>query len=308
MRSTIFDDVFRTIQERLPQLLIPLVNEVFHTSYAEDVEVERLPDEYQKLVSKVVADSCSKIGEQIYHFECQSTKDGNMVIRMIEYDFMIALMEAKWKKKKRLKFPKSSIIYLRSTKNTVSEEVLEIELSDGQVITYRVPILKLRDYSIEEIFEKNLLILLPYYIIKYEKELAEIAGDAGREKRLLEEYGMIIKRLEDVTQNGQTRTFGDMLQLMKRVMDYLLRKESNLKERMEDVMGGKVLPLPSDALREAEAAGLEQGIQQGMQQGITALVRLCREMEIEKKAVITRLKSDFSLTDEQAKEAIAKYW
>ena len=303
MSSTIFDDVFRTIQERLPKLLIPLVNEVFHTSYSEEVEVERLPEEYQKLVSKVVADSCSKIGEQIYHFECQSTKDGNMVIRMIEYDFMIALMEAKWKKKKRLRFPKSSIIYLRSTKNTVSEEILEIELADGQIITYRVPVLKLRDYSIEEIFEKNLLILLPYYIIKYEKEISKIAKDAERENYLLNEYASIIKRLEIYVEKD-TEEFHDLLQLMRKIMDYLMRREPDLKERMGDVMGGKVLPLPSDAIREARADGL----QQGLQQGITAVVRLCREMEIEKKKVITRLKKEFSLTDEQAKEAIAKYW
>ena len=30
--STIFDDVLRTIQERRPKLLIPLVNEVCHTA------------------------------------------------------------------------------------------------------------------------------------------------------------------------------------------------------------------------------------------------------------------------------------
>ena len=29
--STIFDDVFRTIAQKMPQLLIPLINEVFHT-------------------------------------------------------------------------------------------------------------------------------------------------------------------------------------------------------------------------------------------------------------------------------------
>ena len=28
--STIFDDVFRTIAQKMPQLLIPLINEVFH--------------------------------------------------------------------------------------------------------------------------------------------------------------------------------------------------------------------------------------------------------------------------------------
>lgn len=55
--STIYDDVFRTIQERHPGLLIPLVNEAFHTEYVEQEPVTRLPEEYQKVVSKLIADS-----------------------------------------------------------------------------------------------------------------------------------------------------------------------------------------------------------------------------------------------------------
>mgnify|MGYP003295578150 CR=1 FL=1 len=152
-------------------------------------------------------------------------------------------------------------------------------------------------------FEKNLLILLPYYIIKYEKEISKIAKDEERERYLLEEYASIIKALEKYAEKD-TEEIHDLIQLMKRIMDYLMRKEPKLKERMSDVMGGKVLPLPSDALREARADGL----QQGLQQGITAVIHLCKEMEIEKKKVIARLKSEFSLTDEQAKEALAKYW
>lgn len=70
--STIFDDVLRTIQERLPKLLIPLINEVFQTTYSNETEVTRLPEEYQKVVSKVVEDSCNKMGEWVYHFECQT--------------------------------------------------------------------------------------------------------------------------------------------------------------------------------------------------------------------------------------------
>lgn len=71
--TTIFDDVLRTIQERLPKLLIPLVNEVFGTTYSNDTEVTRLPEEYQKLLSKVVADSCNQkayfypISALLYH-------------------------------------------------------------------------------------------------------------------------------------------------------------------------------------------------------------------------------------------------
>lgn len=31
--NTIFDDVFRTMLEKMPKLVIPVINEVFHKSY-----------------------------------------------------------------------------------------------------------------------------------------------------------------------------------------------------------------------------------------------------------------------------------
>ena len=34
--STIFDDVFQTIKEKMPELVIPLINEAFGTTYALD--------------------------------------------------------------------------------------------------------------------------------------------------------------------------------------------------------------------------------------------------------------------------------
>ena len=130
---------------------------MFGTSYAKTTEVTRLPEEYQKLLSKVIVDSCNQIDGLVYHFECQSRKDGSMILRMVEYDFIIALSNSLRKNNKHeLHFPRSCIIYLRSTKNTLDEETLKIKFADGQKIIYRVPVLKLKNFSIDEIFEKNL--------------------------------------------------------------------------------------------------------------------------------------------------------
>ena len=119
-----------------------------------------------------------------------------MILRMVEYDFMIALSGSRQQKdKKKMIFSRSCIIYLRSTKNTLTEEVLEMELPDGQEISYRVPVLKLKDYSIDEIFEKNLLILLPYYIMNYEKDFFKVAEDEEWAQKLVEEYRSVMKRL-----------------------------------------------------------------------------------------------------------------
>lgn len=84
--NTIFDDVFRTIVQKMPQLVIPLINEVFQTSYPDDVEIMQWRNEQVTKDKKIITDSCLRIGNKVYHIECQSTNDSTMAIRMIEYD------------------------------------------------------------------------------------------------------------------------------------------------------------------------------------------------------------------------------
>ena len=311
--STIFDDVLRTFQERRPKLLIPLVNEVFHECYPADAEVTRLPEEYQTVISKVVADSCNKLDDKIYHFECQSRKDGNMILRMVEYDFMIALVDSRRRDDMEcIKFPRSCVIYLRTTETMSDEETLEIEMPDGQIILYRVPVLKLRDYNIDEIFEKNLLILLPYYIINYEKKISTIAKDEARIGMLIQEYREIVERLAEATRNDESGIFQDILQMMRGLVRYLLRKQPEIRERMGDVMGGKVLPLPSDKLREEREAGLQQGIRQGISQGISksifAVIETCQEYHGTKEEATLKLVEKFSLAKEEALTLVEEHW
>ena len=91
MNNTIFDDVFRTMIEKMPYLAVPLINEVFHTSYPENVPIVQLRNEHQQENGEIITDSCLKIAGKLYHIECQSVDDTTMAIRMIEYDFSIAI-------------------------------------------------------------------------------------------------------------------------------------------------------------------------------------------------------------------------
>ena len=52
--STIFDDVFRTMLEKMPQLAIPLINEVFGTFYPEDIEIIQKRNEHQTQNGRVI--------------------------------------------------------------------------------------------------------------------------------------------------------------------------------------------------------------------------------------------------------------
>ena len=72
MNNTIFDDVFRTMIEKMPYMAVPLINEVFHTSYPQDVPIVQLRNEHQQENGEIITDSCLKIGGKLYHIECQS--------------------------------------------------------------------------------------------------------------------------------------------------------------------------------------------------------------------------------------------
>ena len=192
MNNTIFDDVFRTMIEKMPYLAVPLINEVFHTSYPENVPIVQLRNEHQQENGEIITDSCLKIAGKLYHIECQSVDDTTMAIRMIEYDFSIAIENAqKQGRKYRMDFPKSCVLYLRSGKNTPDFLEVDVVFPDGGCHLYRVPAIKVENYTKDKIFEKSLLMLLPFYIMRYEKRGHEMSEDPQLFQELLNEYEVI---------------------------------------------------------------------------------------------------------------------
>ncbi len=90
-KAMVFDDVFRTMAQKMPQLMVPLINEVFGTAYSvEDIDAQ-LRNEFMEEEGKIVTDSIFRIRGRLYHIECQSVSDNTMAVRMFEYDFAIAL-------------------------------------------------------------------------------------------------------------------------------------------------------------------------------------------------------------------------
>ena len=265
--TTVYDDVFRTMLEKIPQMFIPLINEVFGEKYPEDTEVIQLKNEHVTSEGKKITDShlyvgALGIGKEHYHIECQSRTDGNIAVRMIEYDFLIALENREdTGKPVEIRFPKSAVLYLRHTGNTPEKESVRILFPDGQSVLYEVPVVKVQEYSREEILGKKLTVLLPYYIMRYEKEFPDMEEDEERIGKLLGEYGEIMDRLHE---ESRPEIYSYMLDFISRIAEYVLRKESRLKERMREFMGGQVIRTRTDEIIEQ---GLRQGLEQGLEQG-----------------------------------------
>lgn len=258
MNNTIFDDVFRTMVEKIPRLVIPLINEVFHTSYPEDVEITQLRNEHQQADGEVITDSCLLIGKKMYHIECQSTDDTTMAVRMIEYDFAIAIeYAAKQERRYEIEFPRSCVLFLRSSGNTPDFLETNVIFPDGRKQMYRVPTVKMADYTAESIFEKNLLMLLPFYIMRYEKRAHDMRENPRLFQTLLNEYEEIRVKLEkELTGSGRSELYTDLIKLIVKISDYIFQDEEKIQKGIGDAMGGKVLELESERLRaEGEARG-----------------------------------------------------
>ena len=106
---------------------------------------------------------------------------------------------------------------------------------------------------------------------------------------MLEEYREIEKCLEEeFLEEGKEKVYRDLMELILRISDYILKNKEKARKGLGDVMGGKVLELESDRLIQkglelGRTQGLEQGISQGISQGlaqsVSALLRKGKTVE-----------------------------
>lgn len=288
--NTIFDDVFRTMLEKLPELVIPLINEVFGTDYPDDIPIIQKRNEHETKSGEIITDSHLFIGNRIYHIECQSTVDSMMIIRMVEYDFAIALENIQTEDGKlRMIFPHSCVLYLRGKPGAKKQEI-ELLMPNGEISVYEVPIIWTEEYTRNEIFQKNMLFLLPFYVLRYEKQAKKLEENTEKLEELLEEYREIEKCLEEsLLDHGKERVYRDLIDLIIRIADYIFRETETTKKGIGEVMGGRVLELPSERLIQQ---GIQQGINQGKEENACQTARLLLEdgrMSIEEIARFTGL-------------------
>ena len=271
--NTIFDDVFRTIAQKMPFLLIPLINEVFGTAYTEDQEFEQLRNEHYEKFGKIVTDSIIRIEGRLYHIECQSQKDGDMTLRMVEYDFAIALEHSSKMEDNSIDihFPESCVLYIRNHRDMPTHHKARVHFADGQTVTYQVPVIMAQDYTVDRIFEKRLLALLPYHILRYEHFLKANSMSQKKLDRLLEDYRNICQNLLKMQETeGKIQLSINLVDLINQIADYVIPKENPVRERIGAIMGGKILQLASERfIEEGRTLGITEGRTLGITEGRT---------------------------------------
>ena len=315
--NTPYDDAFRTLLQDCPELVIPLINELFGTDYtgqeavlssANEIFIRNPNGKKEKRVTDSNMTLISLKGiSKYYHLECQSTPDGTMEIRMWEYDTQIALLNAEYREGMLyVDFPDSAVIYLRSNPNTPDELKICIR-SARKELKYGIPILKVKNYTLEDIFERRLWMLIPFYIFRYEKELSQIDSDEERLEKLRREYERVAEMLDQECKNGRMRsvTGGALCELSRTVVEKLASKYKNVEKEVAEVMGGKVLTYRSKELyQEALAKGIEQGIEQGIDKGIVKGLANLAAGKYQRGESVEKIADDLLMTTSEVEELL----
>ena len=273
--GTPYDDVFKTMALYVARLLLPVLNELFGTRYTGEERLEHRngehfatqPDGTQR---KRMTDSHFVVlGDErrAYIIECQTEPDGTILIRIFEYVLQVALEGATLEGDTlKVEFPRAAIIALRSRESTPKEMTVQVRFPNGEAVSYGVPVLRMRDYALEDLFEKDLLFLLPFYLFTQEARFPEHEADAGKLRDLQEDFAELVRGLEKRVEQGRLSEYEStlLLEMTGKVMDSLTAKYTKVKKGLREIVGGTVfVPKTEIVYRRGEARGEARGRAEG---------------------------------------------
>ena len=89
----------------------------------------------------------------------------------------------------------------------------------------------MENYTKDLIFEKNLLVLLPFYVMRYEKSVRELEENPEKLRQLLAEYEDIRKQLEFARkQSERSELYFNLNRLIVRISDYIFQNSKSVRE------------------------------------------------------------------------------
>lgn len=273
--GNIYDGAFRTILNDCRKLIIPVINEIFREEYTGEERIEFLPNEHfldqqDEADKERITDTNFRVIGKItkkYHLECESSlPDGKITIRLFEYDAQIALDEGEVTEETlTVTFPNTAVLYLRNYKKT-PDKMKYVIVTPGGTVKYDIPLMKVQNYTLNDIFEKRLLLLIPFYIFSHEKNFPEYNSNEQKLAKLKSEYRYILERLDELEQQGVIGAFDKrtIIELSSDVVKEIAQKYGNVQKGVGDMMSGALIEtsarkLKNEAKREVAVSLLKMG-------------------------------------------------
>ena len=292
--ETVYDSVFWTSVNMLTRYLIPLVNEAFGERFTENASITLKPG---KQVTELTngslrrreLDSLARVSEAFssptdpgpgelverdYHFECEASGGSTVALRIVEYASGYAFQNPVLTKDgAELVIPYSAVIFLRPPAGVTDHLRIRIRYPGG-IAHYDVPALRMQDYTVEDLFDKGLLLLVPFSIFLFgDKELREMDTQTESLSKLEGMLDTINARLQEMVSDRQIDAVqrGNLLRYTDRVIAKAAAKYQNVRKGAERIMGGYIIRTDIDAYVEK---GRIEGERAGQIKGENKLSRL----------------------------------
>ncbi|MCC8045060.1 MAG: hypothetical protein LIP12_06130 [Clostridiales bacterium] len=302
----LWDEILKKEILELPFLILPLIREIHGKQYPANVSIEPVGTEYSvecpvtKQISSIRSDTTIKIDHSdIFHFENQRRSDPMMIFRVFEYGSQLALTVAVMGSKVQaensflLKFPYSAILLLegglkQSNNLTCSlefpgmktlEESMLSKTDESKFITrvihakYSVALIKVQSYEIQDIYDRQLYILIPFMPIRFSRlaqagingtgcsDVSKATQDLVDAKiQLTKFYHDIILILNKATEDGflSDSDVKIILILLRKAMIRVFYKNSDLLSEVIN-MTAPVLELEWETIARLEKEVAEMG-------------------------------------------------
>lgn len=296
-----YDNVFKTMKYKHKRLFIPVINETFGKSHPLDANIEILPSEGyltesetidgSKKIEEQISDFLIKIEDEIYLLECQSYDDGSMAIRIAEYAFLVARKFATWDiSHVIIPMPQFSVIYIKKTDKTPKTTAITFSFPDGQTITYQTPNIILAEFTKEHIIEKHLFPYIPFYIARYEKDIAS-AGNIDHAIQDLIFFRNEMLRLHKADKLLDDELI-DLMGFINTIIVHITNGNKN-EERLVNIMGGTIIETESEKMiRNAKAQ---------------TIIEMGQEYHIDNETILKDLQEKIGLSLEKATAYLEKY-
>jgi hypothetical protein len=271
----LFDLMFKAIlHDASHPALVHFINGLFGKSYPTDSPVafaatESVSQEASHLTG-IRSDMLLTVAGDAFIIEAQIQDDETIALRIFQYSLGYAQQTKRIESESiTLTLPDARIIYWETSQKTPDTVTIRIIFPDKTEHAYEIPTLKMLDQSIETLEQRHLVLLAPFYVLKYRKTVKHCTSP---EKRLIlaKEMRELIGKLEaaiDRAQNQGIISATDGAGLFERLVQMYTELYTSYPEFKEEAV----------QLAERVKTQWQDYLQQGVQQERNRLLALLNQ-------------------------------
>ncbi|GHU52107.1 hypothetical protein FACS1894200_12600 [Spirochaetia bacterium] len=245
--TQLFDLAFKLlIQDASSLALVQLINGLFGKSFSPDTKIEWLITEHVvkrkgRLVS-IRSDCILKAAGQDFMIEVQIKDDRTIALRIFDYGIAHARKTARSSEDGSvivLTLPDPKVIYLEPTKQTSELITSRLTNPQGESLDYTTVPYKVTEGSFKEVEERNLYLLLPFYLLLYRQEVKSPLKYGRSRKELACELDALIEEAEEMLERGLARgvlTDKDVVLVLERIEQMRTELYGSYREFQEGLM------------------------------------------------------------------------